>query len=74
MGIISGFLFQIDSNLLFLAKARYTTKMMMRSPILDKLRKERAEDTKAFLELVCKESTQKIITGYLKKLADKSKK
>ena len=48
--------------------------MMMRSPILDKLRKERAEDTKAFLELVCKESTQKIITGYLKKLADKSKK
>ena len=46
---------------------------MLRGPTLDKLRANREEDTKIFTDFICKESTQKILAMYMKKLAEKSK-
>ena len=56
-----------------LAEARSATKTMLRGPTLDKLRAARQEDTKLFTGYVSKDSTQKILAMYMKKLAEKSK-
>ena len=55
------------------AEARSMTKMMIRAPTLEKMRAGREEDTKVFLDFTLKESTQKMLALYMKKLAEKSK-
>ena len=58
---------------MFLGEARSTTKTMLREPTLEKLRNGREEDTKIFIDFIRKDSTQKILAWYMKKLAEKSK-
>ncbi len=49
------------------------TKLVLRSPTLEKMRAGRQEDTKLFLDFTLKDSTQKMLAFYMKKLAEKSK-
>ena len=49
------------------------TKMTLRAPTLEKMRAGREEDTKLFTDFTLRESTQKMLALYMKKLAEKSK-
>jgi hypothetical protein len=57
----------------FLGEARSATKMGLRGPTLKKLLDARQEDTKSFIDFNRKDSTQKMLAFYMKKLAEKSK-
>jgi hypothetical protein len=47
--------------------------MGLRGPTLKKLLDARQEDTKSFIDFNRKDSTQKMLAFYMKKLAEKSK-
>jgi hypothetical protein len=47
--------------------------MKLRGPTLEKMLAGREEDTKMFLDFTLRESTQKMLAWYMKKLAEKSK-
>jgi hypothetical protein len=59
--------------LFFIEEARSLTKMKLRGPTLEKMLAGREEDTKMFSDFTLRESTQKMLAWYMKKLAEKSK-
>ncbi|XP_028395638.1 enoyl-CoA delta isomerase 1, mitochondrial-like isoform X2 [Dendronephthya gigantea] len=72
-GLIAAAREEMQKWLAIPAAARYETKKILRSPILEELLAGREKDTKTFMDFTQKDSTQKLLKLYMKKLAEKSK-
>ncbi|CAB4018187.1 enoyl- delta isomerase 1, mitochondrial [Paramuricea clavata] len=64
---------EIQKWLAISGEARSATKLGLRGPTLKKLLDARQKDTKSFMDFTRKDSTQKMLAFYMKKLAEKSK-